>query len=552
MTQDKIYVVGHTNPDTDSVCSAIAYAALRDQQGLVGVQAARAGNINRQTEFILEELAVPQPELLLDVSPRIRDVISGQRPVTIASTAPLSRALELFHLHNIRILPVIDEHNHVQGMLYLKKVSERFLVPSQEKELRRVSASPRSICQCLKATALHEVDADVQEDLNLYVAAMASETFHAKMVDQDVRRMVLIAGDRAGILRQAVELGVRVLVVVAGLEIPDDVLEIGRNNGVTILSTTFDTATATWLTRLATPVASLAETNFISLRGQDRLDELRISLMHSDVPGVIVVNDSGTIEAVATKSHLLNPSSVKLILVDHNELTQSVAGADKVEIIEVVDHHRLGSLQTDKPIRFINQPVGSTCTLVATLYQNAGITPSPVIAGLMLSGLLSDTVVLKSPTTTDIDREISQWLGQLSGLDPYEYGQRIFASSSAMSAYDSLEEVITTDFKVFTASSCQFGIGQVEVVSFHEFHSLKEDLKAELSRLRENRSLDMAGLLVTDIVAGTSELLISGDRKLALIMGYPQLGDDLYELRGVLSRKKQLIPHLLRVLGALQ
>ncbi|OQY19804.1 MAG: inorganic diphosphatase, partial [Desulfobacteraceae bacterium 4572_35.1] len=398
--QQKIYVIGHTNPDTDSVCSAIAYARLREKQGLVGVQPARAGNINKQTGFILEELAVPQPKLLLDVSPRLGDVIDGQDTVTIQATAPLSRALELFHLHNVRILPVVDKENRAQGMLYLKKVSERFLIPSQEKELRCVFASPRSICQCLKASVLHEVDADVQEELNLYVAAMAESTFMEKMAQHDPRKMILIAADRNEILHSAVEMAVRVLVVVAGLEVQPDILALAKENNVTILSTMFDTATSTWLTRLSTPVSAMAETNYITLNAQDRLDELRISLMHSDVPGVLIVNDSGQVEAVATKSHLIKPSNTKLILVDHNELIQAVPGADKVEIIEVVDHHRLGSIKTEKPIRFINQPLGSTCTLVATLYQNADIEPDPVIAGLMLSGLLSDTVVLKSPTTT--------------------------------------------------------------------------------------------------------------------------------------------------------
>lgn len=550
MIQQKIYVIGHMNPDTDSVCSAIAYARLRDKQGLSGVQPARAGNINRQTEFILDELAVAQPQLLMDVTPRLRDVVDGQDLVTIHASAPLSRALELFHLHNVRIIPVVDDELKPHGMLYLKRLSERFLVPSQERELRRVSASPRSICQCLKAIALHEVDADVQEELNLYVAAMAEATFLAKLADQDARKMVLIAGDRLEILRAAVSMGVRVLVVVAGLEIPPEILETGKMNDVTILSTMFDTATSAWLTRLATPVISVAEKNYITLSGKDRIDELRLSLLRSDVPGVMIVNGSGKVEAVATKSHLLKPSNTKLILVDHNELTQAVPGADKVEILEVVDHHRLGSLQTEKPIRFINQPLGSTCTLVATLYQNAGITPDAVTAGLMLSGLLSDTVVLKSPTTTEVDREIAEWLGQLSGFDPYEYGRRIFASSSSISAYDSLEKVITTDFKVFTTGSCQFGIGQVEVVNFHEFHSLKDDLAHELDKIRSQRDLTMVGLLVTDIVAGTSELLISGDKQLAYIIGYPQLDDNLFELRGVLSRKKQLIPHLSRVLGA--
>lgn len=549
MAQEEIFVIGHVNPDTDSICSAIAYARLRQLQGLESVRPARAGNLNRQTEFILQELAVPQPQLLADVVPRIRDVLSEQPPVSIAADAPLSRALELFHLHNIRLLPVVDERQRPLGMLYLKKVSERFLVPSQERELRRVYASPASICRCLKATALHAVEADRLEDLNLYVAAMSAPTFADKMHNQDMRRMVLIAADRSEILRVAVENGVRVLVVVGSLPVPEEILELARRQQVTVLSTAFDTATSTWLTRLATPVGALAQTEFASLRPQDRIEQLRAALLHSDVPGAAVLNDDGSLLAVVTKSNLLQPSRRKLILVDHNELGQAVAGADKVEILEIIDHHRLGSLQTEKPIRFINQPLGSTCTLVATLYQQAGLTPEPAIAGLMLAGLLSDTVLLKSPTATAIDRDMADWLGRCSGLDPQEFGQRIFSATSAMSAYSSLEQVVLSDFKQFEAGGGRFGIGQVEVVGFHEFHSLKGELAAQLERLRQQRDLALTGLLVTDIVAGDSLLLVSHDSTLPFAMGYPQLEDGLYELKGVLSRKKQLLPHLLKVLA---
>ncbi|MBN2644044.1 MAG: putative manganese-dependent inorganic diphosphatase [Desulfuromonadaceae bacterium] len=549
MAQEEIYVIGHMNPDTDSICSAISYARLRERQGLEGVRPARAGNVNRQTEFILNELAVPQPELLLDVSPRIRDVLSRQAPVSIPATAPLARALELFHLHNIRILPVVDEGQHPLGMLFLKKVSERFLVPSQEKELRRVYASPASICQCLKATALHAVEAEALEELNLYVAAMSEPSFVEKIREQDKRRMVLIAGDRLDILRIAVEQGVRVLVVVGGLEVPEEILRLGRENDVTILSTRFDTATSTWLTRLATPVSALAQKDFLCLKLQDRLEQAQASLMHSPVPGAVVLDDNGVLLSVVTKSNLLTRPRRKLILVDHNELSQAVAGAEKVEIVEIIDHHRLGSLQTEKPIRFINQPVGSTCTLVATLYQQASLDPEPAIAGLMLAGLLSDTVVLKSPTTTEIDRQMAVWLGEKSGLDPQEFGQRIFSATSAISAYGSLAEVVTADFKVFQSGATQFGVGQVEVVSFHEFFSLKMDLALELARLREQRKLAMTALLVTDIVAGDSVLLVSARDDLVFVMGYPQLDKGLYELKGVLSRKKQLVPHLIRVLA---
>lgn len=549
MPQEEIYVVGHTNPDSDSICSAIAYARLRERQGMNNVRPARAGNINRQTQFILDELAVPQPELVLDMSPRIGDVISREAPVSIDFKEPLSRAMELFHLHNIRILPVLDAQKKPQGMLYLKKLAERFLVPSQVKDLRRINASPRSICHCLKARFVTEFDADSLENLDLFVAAMAEESFKEKIKGHNAREMVLIAGDRYEVLRHVVERGVRVLIVVGDLPIPEDICELARQNEVTILSTAFDTSTSAWLTRLATPVGHLAQTDYVTLHEEDRLEQLKVSLMHSPVPGVLVVNDRDELLAVATKSNLFTPSRRKLILVDHNELSQAVTGADKVEIIEIVDHHRLGNLQTDKPIQFINKPLGSTCTLVATLYQQAGIDPEPAIAGLMLAGLLSDTIVLKSPTTTDIDRQIAFWLGQHSGLDPYEFGQRIFSSSSAISAYDTLTDVITSDFKVFQAGAYEFGIGQVEVVSFHEFLDRRQALAIELEQVRKCKGLAITGLLVTDIVAGDSMLLIATEEGMAFAMGYPQREANLYELKGVLSRKKQLIPHLLRVLS---
>jgi len=547
MNRNTTYVIGHKNPDTDSICSAIAYASLRSRQGVENIEAARAGDLNRQTEFVIDTLGVPRPKLLLDVYPRVRDVIRRE-VITIAGDAPLSRALELFHAHNIRLLPVLDDDRRPLGMLVLKKVSERFLVPSREAEIRRVIASPDSIRQCLQATAIHEVDPLVEEDLDLYVGAMATATFHDKIAPLDSRRLILITGDRESIQRVGVEAGVRVLIVTGSLPIADDIVRRGRENGVTILSTPFDTATSAWLTRLATPVRCLVGDEFLQVGLRDRLDELRLKLLHGSDPGAVVLDDDGRVTAVATKSTLLTPSPVKLVLVDHNELSQAVAGADKVEIAEVVDHHRLGNFHTDTPIRFINQPLGSTCTVVATLYREAGLTPDATTAGLMLSGLLSDTVILKSPTTTVLDREYARWLSELAGLDIQEYGQRLFSAGSALAAYPTVRQLILADFKEYQAGNRPFGVGQVEVVSFHEFHAMKDAIAEGLATLKEERGLDTAALLVTDIVQGTSLLIALGGRELPYVIGYPRLEGNIYELKGVLSRKKQLVPHLLRVL----
>ncbi len=234
-------------------------------------------------------------------------------------------------------------------------------------------------------------------------------------------------------------------------------------------------------------------------------------------------------------------------LVDHNELSQAISGADKVEIVEVIDHHRLGNFQTDRPIRFITQPVGSTCTLVATLYQQAGIEPAPMMAGLLLSGLLSDTVILKSPTTTEIDRKICSWLAKLTQLDPNAFGNRLFSSGSPMATSIGARQLITTDFKEYEVGTKCLGLGQVEVVSFHAFYKRKAELERELAQIRDDKGYALAALLVTDIEEGTSLLLTAGPKELPLLIGYPLQESNLYLVSGVLSRKKQLVPHLLKI-----
>ncbi len=549
MSQERIYVVGHRNPDTDSVCSAMAYARLQQRQGVEHIEPARAGNVNRQTEFVLRELGLPAPRLLTDVHPRVGDVLRRD-PVTIPVGASLAEALELFQQHRIRLLPVVETDGRPCGLLVLKNAVERFLVPRDEAVLRRLTASVASLSRCLHAEVLTGYETEQVEEFELYVGAMASATFLDKMAGIDPCRVVLITGDRENVQRKAVELGMRVLIVTGRLPVTEEILELARKHRVSVLSTPYDTGNSAWLSRLAAPVEKIASQDFITVQLTDRVDDLRLKLMHAKDPGGLVLDSEGRVVGVVTKSNLLLPSPVKLILVDHNELSQAVPGADKVEILEVVDHHRLGNFHTDRPIRFVNQPVGSTCSVVATLYRQAGLDPEPEYAGLLLAGLLSDTVILKSPTSTAIDQTLSEWLGRLAGRDPHQFGKQIFQAGSSLAGYATSADLIQADFKEFSAADQRFGIGQVEVVSFAEFYELKADIDTELQRLRRERSLAMIGLLVTDIVQGGSVLLAHGSRDLPYAIGYPSLESNLYELKGVLSRKKQLVPHLLKVLGA--
>jgi manganese-dependent inorganic pyrophosphatase len=507
------------------------------------------GHLNRQTEFVLDTLDQQPPTLLNDVYPRLRDTVEDQ-PAVINAEAPLMQALELMRQRDIRMLPVVDADRQPLGALILKRLTEHVFLPSEGRSIRQVLSSPSSIQVCLQATALNLVDETRTDEFDLFVGAMSVDSFHKRLAETTPHRIAVFVGDRQDIQRDAIELGIRLLVVTGGLAIDDDLLSLARKRGVSVLCTPFDTATSALLARMSTPVGYLAETDIPKADMDERLDEMRKVLMRSSSPGVMVLDDDGRVCGVVTKSNLLRPSSLKLVLVDHNELSQAVPGADQVEILEVIDHHRLGNFHTDAPIRFINQPLGSTCSVVATLYRQAGVEPEAKVASLMLAGLLSDTVLLKSPTTTDVDRDLVCWLEKCSGLDPLDFGQQMFLAGSTLAAYPSIDALLMADFKEYTVDDRRFGIGQAEVVGFQEFEERREEILEGLEALAEKRGLGLAGLLVTDIVQQNSQFVVRGDKDLIAAISYPQLDPRRFELKGVLSRKKQLIPHLLRAFKA--
>lgn len=546
---EKIYVIGHRNPDTDSIASALGYAAFRQALGQENVIAAMAGSPNPQTRYILNRLGIAPPLYLADVHPKVRDVIK-LNPVTAPSDLPLKAALELFHRHAIRVLPVVDQQQVPQGVVSLLKLSEKYLVAGADRR-RGVDGSLTSLATCLESTLLAGELSEQVEHLHLFIGAMTEESFRRRIEEYDPSSLLILTGDRPSIQQSAIEAGVRLLVITGGLPIQEDLLALANQRGVVVFSTPHDTATAAWLARLSTPLSCFVDQKFERIGVMESVEHLRLKLLHSGEPAVIAVEEDGSIAGVATKSSLLTPLPYALILVDHNELNQAVPGAESVEILAVIDHHKLGNPATNQPITFMVAPVGSTCSLVASLYRERGMEPDKNIAALLLAGIMSDTVILKSPTTTKRDRELVVWLESLSGLDHAAFGRDIFASCSGFSAHSSLEKAVRADFKQFTAGETSFGVGQVEVVGFDEFQELKEELRTTLRQVKEADKLDLAGLMVTDIYSETTLFLAEGKNELAHLMGYPQQEPHLYELKGVMSRKKQMVPHLMKVLGAL-
>jgi manganese-dependent inorganic pyrophosphatase len=545
----KIYVIGHKSPDTDSIASAIAYAELKNKLGQMNVTAAMAGAPNPQTRYILDRLGINPPVYLADVHPKVRDILQP-KPVTARADMPLKKALELFHRNNIRVLPVVDDRNQPCGVVSLLKLSEKYLVAGTDRK-RELVATLRSLAECLEGTFLAGGPVDEMERLHLFIGAMIEESFTNRIAGYDPAELLIMTGDRRSIQQASIEMGVRLLVVTGGLAIDEDLLDRARETGTIVLSTSYDTATAAGLARLSTPLICFMESKFAKIGVAEPLEHLRLRLLHSGEAAVVVVEEDGTISGIATKSSLLSPVPYALILVDHNELGQAVPGAEAVEIVEVIDHHKLGNPPTNLPITFLSAPVGSTCTVVASLFRDRGVFPDQKTAALLMAGIISDTVILRSPTTTVRDRELLAWLEEQTGLDHLEFGRDIFSSCSGFTGHASLESAIRSDFKHFSAADTLFGVGQLEVVGFDEFYELKDSLRDALKRVKDEDRLQLAGLMVTDIYTETTLFLAEGKNELAHIMGYPQLEPHLYELKGVMSRKKQLVPHLLKVLGAL-
>jgi manganese-dependent inorganic pyrophosphatase len=544
-----VYVIGHRNPDTDSVASAIAYAALKQQTGFTMAVPAIAGEPNPQTLYILDRLGIPVPIYLADVHPKVCDILN-RAPVKVGMGSSAYEAIGLIHQSGVRVMPVVDDGGKPLGTLSLLRLSEGYLIHGGEQQ-RVISTNLPALARTLNGRFAAGGEDDSLLTLKLFIGAMLEESFSERIQSHEPGRLLIMTGNRRTIQQAAIEKGVKLLVITGDHQLDPDLQEMAKDEGVNVLLTPHDTATTAWLARLSTPVSLLMERKFSTIGIGEPLSQLRQKLVASGEPAILVVEEDGALVGVATKSSLLATLPYGLILVDHNEVGQAVPGAADVEIVEVIDHHKLGNTHTISPITFVTSPVGSTCTLIAGRYREAGINPDTSMASLLLAGILSDTVILKSPTTTETDRSAVAWLETLSGLNAGEFGREIFASCSSLNSYGSAEKVVKSDFKFFTHDNRRIGVGQVEVVGFAEFYRLKDELLTVLAGIKQADDLFIAGLMVTDIASETTLFLVEGHTRIAHVMEYPQLEPHLYELQKVMSRKKQMVPHLLKIMSKL-
>lgn len=539
------YIIGHRNPDSDAICSAIAYAAFKEARGEKGYVPARCGNSNARIDTILNRFRQSLPIYLSDVTPRVRDLMVTDVN-SIPEHATCAEALEVIERHDLRILPVLSADRRVVGTLSISQLSGHFVPRIRApREMRKVHTSLAHITRALKGRVLHIENEDNVEDLYVRIGAMDVRSF-ARIPDTEgipASQAVIIVGDRWDIQQRSIQLGVRLLVVTGNLEPDPEVIEQAKASKVSLIVSSYDSATTAWVIRTASTIDRLVDRQFVSVNDEERIAEMRKKFNLTNAAAFMVLDDEGRLTGVLGKSDILKPVRTRLVLVDHNEMSQAVPGAELVTIAEIIDHHRLGSLNTQQPILFVNEPVGSTCTIVADMFRREGLTPTPDIAGIMMSGIISDTLNLHSPTSTEKDARLLEWLSKIADVNPRELAEQIFSSGSVILA-NPPDKVIRSDFKIYEEEGVRFAVSQVEELGFGNFWRHAAELGEALETLRKAEDLKLATLLVTDINTQNSLLLAKGDEGFIQRITYPHVEkDEIFDMPGVVSRKKQLIPY---------
>ena len=537
-----VLVFGHTHPDNDSVCSAVAYAHLKNLTESESVYVpVRLGPVPRETAWVFSRFGVELPEQIAHVHTRVQDVMTADVTTVDASETMLA-AGRLMREMQVRALPVLED-GVVRGLVNVDTLANRYI---DEIGLGGFTGRPVEVGMLARVLEAEIVAGDSGTMLggDLLIGAMEPDTMLTYIKPGDT----LIVGDRLRTQPMAIEAGVACLIITGGAHPDADVVALAREREATVMVTAYDTYSAARLAALSHRVGDLMETSVLLVEPDMLLAEATEDLLASPHRDAVVVDEVGHPAGIITRTNIARGIRRRVVLVDHNEAAQSAPGIEEASVIEIVDHHRVGDIQTTGPILFINRPVGSTATIVATRYEELGVPVPPAMAGLLLSAILTDTVLLKSPTTTDTDRELAGRLSAIAEVDPGEFGMEIFRSRSAGESF-SAERVVTSDVKEYRVGDVVASIAQFETVSLAEVMDHADELRAAMESLRERRGHDLVILMVTDIVREGSEILAVGRVRLAERALGVSLASGSTWLDGVLSRKKQVASRLAEAAG---
>ena len=535
-----IYVIGHKNSDLDSVASAYAYARLLQLQGEEEAIPARNGELKPEVRFVLERYQVDPPEAIDDVHLQVRDVM--RRGVICAYLdQPLLEAGQLLQEHNRRSMPVVDTENKVHGILATEDFAKLFFNDLDPRSVNRILLKRDNLVRALRGRVL--VEGRRLLGNRVLVGAMQAET----MADYIEPGCLVVLGDREDAQLKAIESGAAALVITGDLLVSARTLAAAKQQGVMIISTAHHTFTAVRLINLSISTQDIMNREFDSCRPEDPMSEVQRTLARRR--SMPVVDAEGILVGYLSRTDILNARPKRVVLVDHNEQSQAVDGIDEAELLGIIDHHRIADVHTNRPIMFRADPVGCTGTIITGLYHEAGVSIPREVAGLLLAGLLIDTLILRSPTSTTKDERVAGELANIAGEDIEQYGQEIFAAAAADLSARPAESLITADFKEFTVGDTKFAIGTIETASPATIEQRIPELLKAMQRIAQERGYASLLFMLVDIINMQCHLLIwGGEQAVAEVLGVPLEPDGHSVIvEGLVSRKKQLVPLLSRI-----
>lgn len=534
-TQKPVYVIGHRNPDTDSICSALAYAHLKRETGEPTAVAARAGQLNAETQFALDSFGMEAPVFLTDVYPRIKDVMEDII-VTADETATIREVGMMMHEHQVKSVPIVAEGNVLKGIVTVSDLARRYFEEIQLEDLAKSGITFNAVKKGVDGTVLCGGDLDRKVCGRVFVAA-GELAFVRENVQEHA---VVLVGGRYAEIEECLEKGVDAIILTCGAQMPAELLKRAEAKGILVIATEHNTLRSVRLLYQAVPAASIMKTNLTTFEQDELVTEMKEVIEDTNFNHYPVVEE-GKLIGIIRRDNLVVPEKEKIILVDHNEKGQAVEGIGSAKIVEMIDHHRLGGLETSDPIFIRYEPVGCTCTIVANLYWQYGVEIPQNIAGLLLSAILSDTVLFKSPTCTQKDKDAAAKLAEIAGVDLYEYGMNMLKAGSGVGDM-TIPEIVANDMKEFKMGDYLVAVSQLSVMDTKEVLDMKADLLAQMAAVNEAKGYNMYLMMVTDILEEGTFLLVAGGPLAAVEEAFGKVEDSMIYLPGVMSRKKQIIP----------
>ena len=536
--KDIIYVTGHKNPDSDSICAAYAYAEFKNKIGDVETVACRLGNPNQETQYILDYFNAEAPRLLKTVKLKVED-LQFDNISPVSPEISLKTAWSIMRDKNIKTLPVADENDHLLGVLAVSNLTSCYMDIWDNRILAKSNTTLDNIIDTLSAKVSYVNEKVTHFPGKIVVTAMQPDTMSGHIDEGDIA----IVGDREEAQAALIKLNISLMIVTGGYAPSEKIVSLAKEHGVTIIVTQHDSFTASRLIVQSIPVGYvMVKENIVSFTTDDLVDDIKGIMTETRFRSYPVLDQNGRVVGTVSRYHLISNHKKKVIQVDHNERGQSVDGLEDAEVLELIDHHRVADIQTNNPIYFRNEPVGSTSTIVAKCFFESGIRPSRKAAGLLCGAIISDTLLFRSPTCTPQDQYICKKLAEIADINIEEFAKEMFKAGTSLKG-KTVEQIFNSDFKPFTIEDTKVGIAQVNTMDIEGFMPLKEEMLNYMDQKAKEAGLDMVMLLLTDILNEGSEILVTGNKPEIVEKAFNvTLKDKGAFLPGVLSRKKQVVP----------